>query len=85
MAAETMRKPRYSVVKLQPRRVAIFNNLEEKGKSTKETVKKCFWKWDKTRRKWYLDTKQRTNYKEKKRMINRNQRLTTEKANRDED
>lgn len=36
MAEETMRKPGYSVVKLQPTRRAIFNNLEEKVKSTKE-------------------------------------------------
>lgn len=39
MTEETMRKPRSSVVKLQPWRIAIFNYLKEKGKSTKEIAK----------------------------------------------
>ena len=77
-----MRKPGYSVVKLQPARRAMFNNLEEKVKSTKERAKQCFQKWEETRKKWYLDFTQRTNCKEKKKMINKNQILTTEKTNR---
>lgn len=60
-----MRKPRSSVVKLQFWRIAIFNYLKEKVKSTEEIVKECSQKWEESRRKWHLETKKRTNFKEK--------------------
>lgn len=56
-----MRKLRYSVVKLQAGRIAIFNDLEEKVKSTKKIEKESSAEWEKKNQEKVISQNQKKN------------------------